>query len=141
MKKRSKDVENALDEAISEQLRMGEWRRFAYYQRRELDNGDAYFFAPPWQLGESDPKMLKLYEAVRQSLENDDIHDADSASETAARHAGIWRENEPQPYKPLVDEPDLFLKFARLVEEGPITENEMLEWVSSYGVLGLDKSG
>jgi hypothetical protein len=139
MKKRSKDVENALDEAISEQLRMGEWRRFTYYQRRELDNGDAYFFAPPWQLDESDPEMLKLYEAVRQSLENDDIHDADSASETAARQAGIWRKNDPRSYKPLVDEPDLFLKFARLVEEGPITENEMREWVSTHGVLGLDK--
>src|SRR5215213_11876931 len=140
MKKRPKDVENALDEAISEQLRTGEWRVFPHYQSRELDNGDAYFFAPPWQIDESDPEMLKLYEAVRRSLEMDDMHDADSASETAARHAGIWRENEPRSYKPLVDEPDLFLKFARLVEEGPITENVMREWVNSYGVLGLDKS-
>jgi hypothetical protein len=139
VKKRSEDVEKALDEAISEQLRTGEWRVFPHYQRRDLDNGDAYFFAPLWQIDESDPEMLKLYEAVRQSLEKDDIHDADSASETAARHAGIWMENEPHSYKPLIDEPDLFLKFARLVEEGPITENEMLEWVRSYGVLGLDK--
>jgi len=140
VKKRPRDVENALDEAISEQLRTGEWRVFPHYQRRELDNGDAYFCALPWQFDESDPDMLKIYEVVRQSLERDDMHDANSASETAARHAGIWRENEPQPYKPLVDEPDLFLKFARLVEQGPITENEMLQWVRSYGVLGLDKS-
>ena len=140
MRKRPKDVENALDEAISTQLRTGVWRVFPHYHRHELDNGDAYFCAPLWQMDESDPEMLKLYEAVRQSLEKDDIHDADSASETAARHAGIWRENEPRSYKPLVDEPDLFLKFARLVEEGPITENEMREWVSTYGVLGLDKS-
>ena len=140
MKKRPEDVENALDEAISEQLRTGEWRVYSHYQRRQLDNGDAYFFAPPWQLNQSDPEMLKLYEAVRQSLEKDDMHDADSASETAARQAGIWTENEPRLYRPLVDEPDLFLKFARLVEEGPVTENEMLEWVNSYGVLGLDKS-
>jgi hypothetical protein len=139
VKKRPKDVENALDEAISEQLRTGEWRIFPHYQRRQLDNGDAYFFAPPWQIDESDPEMLKLYEAVRQSLEKDDIHDADSASEMAARHAGIWQKNEPRSYKPLVDEPDLFLQFARLVEEGPITENEMREWVSTHGVLGLDK--
>jgi len=140
VKKRPEDVENALDEAISEQLRTGEWRVYSHYQRRQLDNGDAYFFAPPWQLNQSDPEMLKLYEAVRQSLEKDDMHDADSASETAARQAGIWTENEPRLYRPLVDEPDLFLKFARLVEEGPVTENEMLEWVNSYGVLGLDKS-
>jgi hypothetical protein len=140
VKKRPEDVENALDEAISEQLRTGEWRVFPHYQRRELDNGDAYFFAPPWQIDESNREMLKLYKGVRQSLEKHDMHDVDSASEMAARHAGVWQENEPRPYKPLVDEPDLFLKFARLVEEGPITENVMLEWVSSYGVLGLDKS-
>jgi hypothetical protein len=140
VKKRSEDVEKALDEAVSEQLRTGEWRKFPHYQRRELDNGDAYFFAPPWRLDESDPEMLKLYEGVKQSLEREGIHDAESASETAARHAGIWQENEPQPYKPLVDEPDLFLKFAGVIEGGPITESVMLEWVRSYGVLGLDKS-
>jgi len=113
---------------------------YPYYKRRELENGDVYYYAPLWQLDESDPEMLKLYEGVRQSVKKDDIHDVDSASETAARQAGIWQENEPHSYKPLIDEPDLFLKFARLVEEGPVTENVMLEWVGSYGVLGLDKS-
>ena len=57
----------------------------------------------------------------------------------AAQHAGIWQENEPRLYKPLVDEPDLFLKFARFVEEGPVTEQVMFEWVRSYGVLGLGR--
>ena len=119
---------------------MGEWRVYPHYERRELENGDVYVFAPLWRIDESDAEMLKLYEGVRRSLEKDESNDLGSASETAARHAGIWQENEPLTYyKPLVDEPDLFLKFARLVEEGPVTENVMFEWVRSYGVLGLDK--
>jgi hypothetical protein len=140
VKKRPEDVENALDEAISEQLRTGEWRVYPRYERRELENGDVYMYAPLWQIEESDPEMLELYEGIRQSLVKDESHNTESASEMAASHAGILQKNEPRLYKPLVDEPDLFLKFARLIEEGPITEEVMVEWVRSYGVLGLDKS-
>ena len=140
MEKRPEDVENALDEAISEQLRTGEWRVYPHYERGELDNGDVYVYAPLWQVDESDSEMLELYKRVRHSLERDKSHDINFASEMAAWHAGILKQNEPRLYKPLVDEPDLFLKFARLVEKGPITESVMLEWVRSHGVLGLHKS-
>jgi hypothetical protein len=133
-------VENALDEAISERLRTGEWRVYPHYDRRELGNGDVYIYAPLSQIDESDPEMLELYNGIRQSLESDKSHDIDSASEMAARHAGILQQNEPRVYRPLVDKPDLLLKFAGLVEEGPITDEVVIDWVRSYGVLGLDKS-
>ena len=45
-------------------------------------------------------------------------------------------------YAPLREQPDLFLRFASLAREGEITRDEafqiMLEWVTSYGVLGLE---
>jgi hypothetical protein len=46
-------------------------------------------------------------------------------------------------YSPLSDYPDLFLRFARLLDESkPFDEDEMLEivlkWVKSYGVLGIE---
>ncbi len=98
-----------------------------------------YVYAPLSHIGESDPDMLEIYDRIRDSLESDKLHDTDSASEMAARHAGILQQNEPRLYRPLVDKPDLLLKFAGLVEEGPITDEVVLDWVRSYGVLGLDK--
>ena len=52
-----------------------------------------------------------------------------------------WRE-----YVPLRDEPDLFLKFARLGECGLSTEGEfsteaVREWVGRYGLLGCGEPG
>jgi hypothetical protein len=140
VKKRPEDVENALDEAISEQLRTGEWRVYPHYERRELGNGDVYMYAPPWWIDETNPEMLELYRRLKQVREKDESHDVEFASYMSAQQVGILQEeNEPWLYKPLIDEPDLFLKFARLVEEGPITDEVMLEWVRSYGVVGLDK--
>lgn len=42
-----------------------------------------------------------------------------------------------EEYWPLADYPGLFLKFAGLADEGEITRKAWLEWVESYGVLGL----
>jgi hypothetical protein len=140
VKKRPEDVENALDEAISEQLRSREWRVYPHYERRELENGDVYLYAPPWWVDETNPEMLELYRRLKQVREKDESYDVEFASYMSAQQAGILQENEPRLYKPLVDAPDLFLKFARLIEEGPITDEVMLQWVRSYGVLGLDKS-
>jgi hypothetical protein len=43
-------------------------------------------------------------------------------------------------YDPLVDTPDLFLKFARLYDQGFSTEL-ILQWVGRYGVLGVGPEG
>jgi hypothetical protein len=45
-------------------------------------------------------------------------------------------EKEWRGYDPLVDTPDLFLKFARLYDQGFSTEL-ILQWVGSYGLLGV----
>ena len=140
MRTKPEDVVNALDEAISERLRTGEWRVYPHYERREVGNGDVYIYAPLSQRDESDPDMLEIYDGIRKSLESDESYDTSAASEMAARHAGILRQNEPRLYRPLVDTPDLLVRFAGLAEEGPITDEVVLDWVRSYGVLGLDKS-
>jgi hypothetical protein len=46
-------------------------------------------------------------------------------------------------YSPLSDYPDLFLRFARLLDGGePLDEDDMLEtvlkWIKNYGVLGIE---
>lgn len=61
---------------------------------------------------------------------------------------GYSSDNAPQDeglkrlYAPLRDVPDLFLRFAGLARKGPLTEDEalaeMLKWIMTYGVLGLE---
>lgn len=45
-------------------------------------------------------------------------------------------------YAPLRDYPDLFLRFANISHEGPLTEEELLKvvlhWDRNYGVLGME---
>ena len=45
-------------------------------------------------------------------------------------------------YRPLLEQPDLFLRFASLADKGPVPRDEavqtMLEWVTAYGVLGVE---
>jgi hypothetical protein len=49
--------------------------------------------------------------------------------------------NASDVYAPLIDEPDLFIKFASLASRDPGTRDDrygiMLEWIKKYGVLGL----
>jgi hypothetical protein len=50
-------------------------------------------------------------------------------------------DNSTGMYAPLMDEPDLFVKFASLASKDPGTRDGrydiMLEWIKNYGVLGL----
>jgi len=54
-------------------------------------------------------------------------------------------DNSTGMYAPLIDEPDLFVKFARLATKDPGTRDGrydiMLEWIKNYGVLGLVVEG
>jgi hypothetical protein len=105
---------------------------------RELESGDVSVYAPLHWVDESDPEKLGLYRQTRQAWEKNKFS-VDLASEVAAHDVGILQKNEPRLYQPLIDDPGLFLKFAKLAEEGPITGEVMLRWVRTYGVLGLDK--
>ncbi len=50
------------------------------------------------------------------------------------------QEDKWRMYRPLEDTPDLFLKFARLYEQGSSIEL-IVDWVNRYGVLGDSGSG
>lgn len=45
---------------------------------------------------------------------------------------------DDEEYRPLVQAPALFLEFARLADEGEITQEIWLDWVGRYGALGLE---
>jgi hypothetical protein len=57
----------------------------------------------------------------------------------------IKDDNSRGMYAPLIDEPDLFVKFASLASKDPGTRDSrydiMLEWIKKYGVLGLVAEG
>jgi hypothetical protein len=131
-------IERAMSEFTSQEERAGDWRRYTHYELRELENGDVSVYAPLHWVEESDPEKLELYRQTRQARE-EGMFSADLASHVAAHDVGILHDNESQLYQPLIDDPGLFLKFAKLAEEGPITGEVMREWVRAYGVLGLDK--
>jgi len=131
-------IERAMSEFTSEEERAGDWRVYTHYELRELESGDVSVYAPLHWVHETDPEKLELYRQTRQAREQG-VFSAALASHVAAHDVGILQDNEPQLYQPLIDNPGLFLKFAKLAEEGPITGEVMLEWVRTYGVLGLDK--
>jgi hypothetical protein len=63
-------------------------------------------------------------------------------------YSGEWLfkdDNSMGMYAPLIDEPDLFVKFASLASRDPGTRDGrydiMLEWIKKYGVLGLTVEG
>jgi hypothetical protein len=131
-------IEKAMSEFTSEEERTGEWRRYPHYELRELENGDVSVYAPLHWVEGSDPEKLELYRQTRQAWE-ERMFSTDLAAQVAAHDVGILQENERRLYQPLIDEPGLFLEFAKLAETGPITGEVMLEWVRTYGVLGLEK--
>jgi len=131
-------IEKAMSEFTSEEERAGEWRRYPHYELRDLENGDVSVYAPLYWVEGSDPEKLELYKQTRQAWE-ERFFSADLAAQVAAHDVGILQENEQRLYQPLIDEPGLFLEFAKLAEAGLITGEVMLEWVRTYGVLGLEK--
>lgn len=85
------------------------------------------------------------------------VHDEDMADVIvyAPLRLSVWEEGKiysvgdlPQDkglkctYPPLREEPDLFLRFAALARKLPLSRdgalNAMVEWITTYGVLGLE---
>jgi hypothetical protein len=134
-----RDFAIASGKAVDKDLRAGEW---LVYQRYE-DNGrgeSAYLQAPLWWAEEpNDPKELDVYKGYKRYLDNQYENDPELAAHIAAQALGIEQQNEPERYVPL-NYHDLFLQFAGLVEEGPITLGVVLGWAELYGVLGLEKT-
>lgn len=132
MRKSAKDVESAMDEAISEQLRGATWRVYPHYELRELESGDVYVYAPS-------PEKLEFHRRINEELEKATHSASPPSSHFVARRKEILQQHEPRLYQPLIDKPDLLLEFASLVEAGPITAEVVLRWAEDYGVLGLDQ--
>jgi hypothetical protein len=75
-------------------------------------------------------------------------HDPLADGKKGKSYSGEWLfvdYNARDEYAPLMDEPDLFVKFASLADKDPGTmEGQyhiMLEWIKEYGVLGLYPAG
>jgi hypothetical protein len=135
-----KDFAQASSKAVDKHLRTGGWP--VYQQRYEVKGAgeSAYLQAPLWWAEEpDDPKELELYQGYKRSLDQQYEDNPELAAYLAAQGLGIERQNEPERYVPL-DYHDLFLQFANLVEEGPVTLKVMLEWAELYGVLGLERT-
>jgi hypothetical protein len=129
----------ASSKAVDKELQVGEWPVYRRYEFKEAGE-KAYVYAPRWWAEEpNDPEELEAYRQYKNSLIKKHRVDLEFASYSAAYSFGIERHNEEERYRPL-DYPDIFSEFARLVEEGPVTERVILGWVEQYGVLGVDKT-
>ncbi len=53
----------------------------------------------------------------------------------------VRRVYEDQSYAPLENCPGLFLKFSHLADTGGVSQKRWLEWIDTYGVLGLMPRG
>jgi hypothetical protein len=132
------DFQAAADEAVGEDLRAGGWPIYDHYEFREA-GADVYVYAPSWYVVEVDPEFLPAYERHREELERSYPDNPEFAREMAARSFRVYRDNNvTERYAPL-NYPDIFLQFAELADEGPITREVMYGWVEQYGVLGLQR--
>jgi hypothetical protein len=139
----------AADKFVDTARRMGKWEVWGNYDIRPQKDGGRYVLAvetdeselPPridlekalektgGMVSEGSPETIKL---VRQAAERD------------------WARKEGWVYYPLVKDPDLFLKFARLGDDGGLDNaatvrgldtdknaDVTLDWARTYGTLGL----
>jgi hypothetical protein len=130
----------AADEAVGEDLRAASWLVYDHYEFRE-DGADVYAYAPSWYVGEVDPEFLPAYERHRDELERSHPDNPEFAREMAARSFRVYRDNNvKERYAPL-NYPDIFLQFAGLTDDGPITRDVMDEWVRTIRRLGSTENG
>jgi hypothetical protein len=133
------DFALASSRAVDKNVRAGEWFVYRHY-KVEGAGESAYLHAPLWWAAEpDDPAELELYKGYKRSLDKQYEDDPEFAAYLAAQGMGIDQKNEPERYIPL-DYHDLFLQFANLLEEGPITPEVVIGWAEQYGVLGLQRT-
>jgi hypothetical protein len=143
-----KDFALASSTAVDKDLRDDKWPIYRYELKGVGE--ETHIHAPlRWVELPDDTNELERFREHTRSIENKSRSDPvlaslleegwGTASSLAAEELGLARWNEPRTYVPL-DYPDIFLQFARLVEEGPITPEVMLGWANQYGVLGLRRT-
>jgi len=111
------DFREAANLASDNVLRSGTWSVFAEYSKGDTEQADGfYIFAPPKLVEKDEDGKLQFLD------------------------------NERWDYQPMVRYPDLFLRFARLLDDTEDAHNTdtntatALSWAYDYGVLGLTPS-
>jgi hypothetical protein len=105
------------------------WTRFRDFDIEERTEHDVYIRARQYDPGLPQPRKMADGSQVQS-------------------YSGEWLfkdDNSKGLYAPLREEPDLFLKFAALASKDPRTRDGrleiMLDWIKTYGVLGLILEG
>jgi hypothetical protein len=124
----AKEFRNAADEAVNSAFRKLVWGNFdTYLVQEQFDNADLYFYAPVDLPAGKEPFQLLVNPWRRDP----------------------WSDGQAlRMYSPL-DVSGLFLEFASLMENPGLddklhTDNNRavaLDWISTYGVLGLTPAG
>jgi hypothetical protein len=145
-----KDFALASSTAVDKHLRDDKWPIYRYELKGVGE--ETYIYAPlRWVELPDHTKELERFRERARSIENEyrgkpefaawfEFDPKGAAFDLAVGEFGLASyENKPRTYVPL-DYPDIFLQFARLVEDGPITPEVMLGWANQYGVLGLRRT-
>jgi hypothetical protein len=132
--------------------RRGIWEIWAKYDIRSREDGQRYLLAVEPDESELPPRvdLAKALEAANGTVAPGSPEE--ELMEQAKERQRLRKEG--WVYWPLAREPDLFLRFARLADEGKLdnapTENELdtdknaetaKEWAETYGTLGLTRVG
>jgi hypothetical protein len=138
----------AADKFADEAQRRGVWERWTNYAIRPQKSGGRYVLA----VEDNDPDLQPRSELERALEKVGGRVFRGSTADTLVREAVERRElrRAREVYWPLVRYPDLFLRFARLADEGKLDKAATMaeldtdrnaataeEWAKKYGVLGL----
>ena len=138
----------AADKIVDNRYRKGLWELWAKYVIRRHSDGGRYIVAVDRDDSELPPRvnlggaLEKTGGTVRAGS-----HEAQLVRQAVKR---TKRRKQGNSYYPLVDDPDLFLKFARLADSNGLDNaatvdgldtdknaDAALDWISTFGVLGL----
>jgi hypothetical protein len=139
---------NAADKLADKEHRKSIWEVWAKYTIRRRKDGQRYVLAVEPDESELPPRV-----DLANALEETKGVVAPESPEVELVRQDIERRNlrkEGWVYWPLVREPELFLKFARLADDGGLDNaatvdgldtdknaDAALDWTETYGVLGL----
>jgi hypothetical protein len=143
-------LSTAADKFADKENRKGRWEIWAKYDIRPRKDGQRYVLAV-----ETDEPELPPRVDLAKALEKTNGIVAPGSPEEELMRRAIEREElrkQGWVYLPLVREPDLFLEFARLADEGILDNAPTLDeldtdknaeaakvWAETYGVLGLTR--
>jgi hypothetical protein len=140
----------AADKFADKEQRRGVWEVWANYDIRPRKGGARYVLA----VDSEDPELQPRSDLEKALEWSGGSVDEGSTADKLLREAVERRElrREGWVYWPLVKYPDLFLKFARLADEGKLDDGPTVDkldtdknaeaakdWAETYGTLGLTR--